>query len=82
MRDRAAGFIGHHLCRYLKEQGYWVRGVDWKPPRKLTEVDVYEILTRLADGEKAKDLAEEYPVSYVSIRSIACRNSWRHVQWP
>jgi GDP-D-mannose 3',5'-epimerase len=24
----AAGFIGGHLCRYLKERGYWVRGVD------------------------------------------------------
>jgi nucleoside-diphosphate-sugar epimerase len=26
----AGGFIGGHLCRYLKEQGYWVRGVDIK----------------------------------------------------
>ncbi len=24
----AGGFIGHHLCRYLMAQGYWVRGVD------------------------------------------------------
>lgn len=24
----AGGFIGHHLCRYLKDQGCWVRGVD------------------------------------------------------
>jgi len=24
------GFIGHHLVRYLKNKGYWVRGVDWK----------------------------------------------------
>ena len=28
----AAGFIGHHLCRYLKERGYYVMGVDWKEP--------------------------------------------------
>ena len=27
-----AGFIGHHLCKRLKEQGHWVRGVDWKEP--------------------------------------------------
>lgn len=26
----AGGFIGHHLVTYLKEQGYWVRGVDIK----------------------------------------------------
>ena len=28
----AAGFIGHHLCRYLKSQGHSVMGVDWKEP--------------------------------------------------
>ena len=28
----AGGFIGHHLARYLAEQGYWVRGVDLKTP--------------------------------------------------
>jgi GDP-D-mannose 3',5'-epimerase len=28
----AGGFIGGHLCRYLKERGYWVRGVDVKRP--------------------------------------------------
>ena len=28
----AGGFIGHHLVTYLKERGYWVRGVDIKFP--------------------------------------------------
>jgi GDP-D-mannose 3',5'-epimerase len=28
----AGGFIGHHMVRYLKDQGYWVRGVDIKTP--------------------------------------------------
>jgi nucleoside-diphosphate-sugar epimerase len=28
----AGGFIGSHLVRYLKERGYWVRGVDIKRP--------------------------------------------------
>jgi GDP-D-mannose 3',5'-epimerase len=28
----AGGFIGHHLVRFLKGQGYWVRGVDVKYP--------------------------------------------------
>lgn len=28
-----SGFIGHHLCRYLKDKGYWVRAVDVQGPR-------------------------------------------------
>ena len=28
----AGGFIGHHLVTYLQRYGYWVRGVDIKPP--------------------------------------------------
>lgn len=41
----AGGFIGHHLVTYLKERGYWVRGVDLKYP-EFTEVnaDEFEIL--------------------------------------
>lgn len=41
----AGGFIGHHLVTYLKERGYWVRGVDIKYP-EYTEVDAdeFEIL--------------------------------------
>jgi nucleoside-diphosphate-sugar epimerase len=41
----AGGFIGHHLVSYLKERGYWVRGVDLKYP-EYTDVDAdeFEIL--------------------------------------
>jgi len=28
----AGGFIGHHLARFLRKKGYWVRGVDIKKP--------------------------------------------------
>lgn len=28
----AGGFIGHHLVRRLKKEGFWVRGVDLKSP--------------------------------------------------
>ena len=28
----AGGFIGHHLVKRLKAEGYWVRGVDLKQP--------------------------------------------------
>jgi GDP-D-mannose 3', 5'-epimerase len=37
----AGGFIGHHLVTYLKERGYWVRGVDVKLP-EYTPVDADE----------------------------------------
>jgi GDP-D-mannose 3',5'-epimerase len=36
----AGGFIGHHLVRRLKREGFWVRGVDLKFPRfSETEAD-------------------------------------------
>jgi nucleoside-diphosphate-sugar epimerase len=40
----AGGFIGHHLTSYLKERGYWVRGVDLKHPEyEATAADEFEI---------------------------------------
>ena len=36
----AGGFIGSHLVRRLKNEGFWVRGVDLKDPEfSKTEVD-------------------------------------------
>jgi GDP-D-mannose 3',5'-epimerase len=41
----AGGFIGHHLVKYLKRQGYWVRGVDIKYPEyEATIADEFELL--------------------------------------
>ncbi len=41
----AGGFIGHHLVTYLKKLGYWVRGVDIKPPEfSETDADEFELL--------------------------------------
>jgi GDP-D-mannose 3', 5'-epimerase len=41
----AGGFIGHHLVRFLKRQGYWVRGVDLKYPEFTpTEADEFTLL--------------------------------------
>ncbi|MBC7234625.1 MAG: NAD-dependent epimerase/dehydratase family protein [Chloroflexi bacterium] len=41
----AGGFIGHHLVSYLKERGYWVRGVDIKRPEFVeTSADEFELL--------------------------------------
>ena len=40
----AGGFIGHHLVTYLKERGYWVRGVDLKYPDYVdVNADQFEI---------------------------------------
>ena len=40
----AGGFIGHHLVRYLKRRGYWVRGVDRKMPEyERTKADEFQI---------------------------------------
>lgn len=39
----AGGFIGSHLVTFLKEKGYWVRGVDIKRP-EFAESDADEFL--------------------------------------
>lgn len=40
----AGGFIGHHLVRRLKREGYWVRGVDLKIPEyEDTAADEFEV---------------------------------------
>ena len=41
----AGGFIGHHLVTYLKQRGYWVRGVDIKVP-EYTKSDADEFQLR------------------------------------
>lgn len=41
----AGGFIGHHLVKYLKRRGYWVRAMDTKRPEyEPTAADEFEIL--------------------------------------
>lgn len=41
----AGGFIGHHLVTFLKQQGYWVRGVDLKRPEyEPSQADEFEVL--------------------------------------
>ena len=40
----AGGFIGSHMVHRLKEEGYWVRGVDLKSPEfSATEADDFII---------------------------------------
>ncbi|HEX9659921.1 MAG TPA: NAD-dependent epimerase/dehydratase family protein, partial [Rhodothermales bacterium] len=48
----AGGFIGHHLVKYLKDRGYWVRAVDIKAPEyEATAADEFLLLDlRKADN--------------------------------
>lgn len=40
----AGGFIGHYFVKYLKERGYWIRGVDIKYPEyEDTVADEFEL---------------------------------------
>ena len=55
----AGGFIGHHLVRRLKREGFWVRGVDLKFPR-FSETD--------ADDFVIGDLRDQYVVRQVIDR--------------
>jgi len=40
----AGGFIGHHLVRFLKQKGYWVRGADIKYPEFSPKNEADEFL--------------------------------------
>src|SRR6267142_2356581 len=41
----AGGFIGHHLVKRLRAEGYWVRGADLKEPEyEVTDANEFEIL--------------------------------------
>ncbi|MGH7504144.1 MAG: NAD-dependent epimerase/dehydratase family protein [Longimicrobiales bacterium] len=41
----AGGFIGHHMVKYLKAEGFTVRGVDIKEPEfEATAADSFEVL--------------------------------------
>lgn len=58
----AGGFIGFHMVRYLKNKGYWVRGVDIKNPEfESSDADEF-LLLDLSNYEaclKATDNVEE-----------------------
>ncbi|MBA3691919.1 MAG: NAD-dependent epimerase/dehydratase family protein [Acidobacteria bacterium] len=63
----AGGFIGNHLATYLREKGFWVRGVDIKRPEfGETLADEFEILDlRRWDNclEATRDIDEVYALA-------------------
>lgn len=52
----AGGFIGGHLAEFLREKGYWVRGIDIKHPdyRAITDFDEWRSVD-LRDWRQAFD---------------------------
>lgn len=54
----AGGFIGHHLVTYLKNKGYWIRGVDIKYPEyNPSDADKF-LLLDLREKENALKATE------------------------
>jgi nucleoside-diphosphate-sugar epimerase len=54
----AGGFIGNHLVKRLKQEGFWVRGVDLKfPPFAVTEADDFAI-GDLRDQDFCREIAD------------------------
>ena len=75
----AGGFIGHHLVKYLKEKGYWVRGVDIKNPEfeetfaddfRLLDLREFENCMRACKGiDEAYQLAADSLTEFCFIRA-------------
>ena len=54
----AGGFIGSHLVRRLKREGFWVRGVDLKFPEfSETEADDF-VLADLREPANWRDIMD------------------------
>lgn len=55
----AGGFIGHHLAKYLKARGYWIRGADIKAPEyELSPADEFLLLDLTRSENCLKATAE------------------------
>ena len=60
----AGGFIGHHLTNFLKDRGYWVRGVDLKEPEfEPTRADEF-LLLDLRRWEATREATREVDLVY------------------
>ena len=60
----AGGFIGHHMVRYLKSLGYWVRGADVKLPEfEDSHADEFELVD-LRQWEDCRKVTREVDEVY------------------
>jgi len=54
----AGGFIGGHLVKKLKKEGYWVRGVDLKEHEfAVTQADDFQLLDLRSEADCIKALS-------------------------
>jgi GDP-D-mannose 3', 5'-epimerase len=62
----AGGFIGSHLGKFLKQKGYWVRGVDIKAPDYLSEDEICDefLLLDLRRWENCTEALKEMDEVY------------------
>jgi nucleoside-diphosphate-sugar epimerase len=54
----AGGFIGSHLCRYLKNKGYWLRAVDIKWDNYITSYADQFVTTDLREAKSCLRVAK------------------------
>jgi nucleoside-diphosphate-sugar epimerase len=83
----AGGFIGHHMVKFLKANGYWVRGVDIESPQhEQTDADEFHLidlrnsedcLTATSQVEEVYHLAADMGgIGYISeFRADVARNN-------
>ena len=84
----AGGFIGSHMVKRLKSEGYWVRGVDLHYP-EFSSTHAHEFVTGdLRDVDFVKRVLEfkgdqgnfynsvPYHTSHLSMRSISLLLTW------
>ena len=81
----AGGFIGSHLVKHLKQEGYWVRGVDLKEPvwskteadefvcHDLRELDICQTVVRFggARGNFYNTVPKQYEEPFDEIYQLA-----------
>jgi len=67
----AGGFIGSHMVKRLKSEGFWVRGVDLKKPEySTTQADEF-IVADLRDANKVNELISKQGKAFDQIYQFA-----------
>lgn len=69
----AGGFIGHHLVKQLKKEGYWVRAVDLKYPEfEVTDADDFLIADlRVSDNARNSLMSNEQYIPFDEVYQLA-----------
>lgn len=60
----AGGFIGHHLTKRLKQEGYWVRGADLKYPEYESSIADEFVKTDLRRSENCLEVTADVDEVY------------------